>query len=378
MLRAAADQVDRERRIPAETFRAIRDRGLLNILKPKAYGGFELGPYEHAMVTLQLARGCASTAWVYSLLDTDNLFMLAFPKEAQDDFWKDNPDAALAGSIFVDRAKSKAERSRNGYRLSGSFGFVSGSDFADWLVFAAHPEGEDAPRLFLVPKHDCAMVDDWFTLGMRGTGSRTLTLKDAVVPEHRTIPAAHIYTGGDYLSLHPTFDMLQCRNGLIGVYIFSSVAVGAALGAVEHVAQTTAELRRLTGVLTGAASFAENEAVLGRFAESAAEADLGKFRIEHSSRLASARVRERRAATQEEILRENRDQSYLVALMIRSIDRLHAMLGSKACFEGHPVARAMRDVRTIATHVTLNWDRVGALFARHTLSVPASSPANQR
>lgn len=28
----------------------------VDILKPKAYGGLELEPYEHAMVTLQLAR----------------------------------------------------------------------------------------------------------------------------------------------------------------------------------------------------------------------------------------------------------------------------------------------------------------------------------
>ena len=183
MLRDHAEQVDRERRIPDEVFQAICTRGLLNILKPRAYGGFEMGPYEHAMVTLELARGCASTAWVYSLLDTDNLFVLAFPKEAQDEFWG-NPDAALAGSIFLDRTNSEAVRRRDGYSLSGTFGFCSGSDHADWLVFSAMPDGEDAPRIFLVPKHECEMVDDWFTLGMRGTGSRTFKVDNQFVPQH--------------------------------------------------------------------------------------------------------------------------------------------------------------------------------------------------
>jgi 3-hydroxy-9,10-secoandrosta-1,3,5(10)-triene-9,17-dione monooxygenase len=358
--------------------RAIRERGLLNILKPRAYGGLEMGPYEHAMVTLELARGCASTAWVYSLLDTDNLFVLAFPKEAQDDFWG-SPEAALAGSIFLDRTKSKAGRSRNGYRLSGTFGFCSGSDHADWLVFSAMPD-EDAPHVFLVPKHECEAVDDWFTLGMRGTGSRTFKVDNLFVPEHRVIPAAHIYTGGDYVSLHPTFDMLQCRNGLAGVYLLSAVAVGTALGAVEFFARTGSQQQRLTGVLTGSGNIAANEAVLARFSESAAEADLGRFRIEHGSREASIRVRDRRTPAPQDMLLESRDQSYLSSMMVRCVDRLHGMLGAKACFEGHPVARAMRDMHTIVTHVTLNWDRVAALFAKSALGIaePGSAASNQK
>jgi hypothetical protein len=41
-----------------------------HILKPKKYGGLGLG--EHAKVTMTLARCCASTAWVLSILSPDN------------------------------------------------------------------------------------------------------------------------------------------------------------------------------------------------------------------------------------------------------------------------------------------------------------------
>ena len=138
--------------------------------------------------------------------------------------------------------------------------------------------------------------------------------------------------------------MLQCRNGLSGVYLLSAVAVGTALGAVEYFVRTGNQQQRLTGVLTGSANIASSEVVLARFSKSAVEADLGRFRIEHGSREASIRVRDRRMPTPQNMLLESRDQSYLGAMMVRCVDRLHGILGAKACFEGHPIARAMRDL----------------------------------
>jgi alkylation response protein AidB-like acyl-CoA dehydrogenase len=368
-LRERADWVDRERRLPVETYRELQQSGLLQIFKPKAYGGFELGPHEHAMVTLHLARACASTAWVFSLLNADSLFVLAFSKQAQDDLWGKNTLATLAGSIYSDRKHSAAARATGGYRLTGRWGFNSGSQHAEWLVFNSFAEGSDQPSLFLVPKEDCTLVDDWFTLGMRGTCSQSITLKEVFVPAHRVIPGADLYTGGKFTELHPSFDMLQCRNGLTGLYLLSAVAVGVALGAVDFFVEKEHDAERLTSVMGGAARITDSESILAKFAECEAEADLARFRIEHGSRVASERVHQRQAPSMDQIIRENRDNSYLTSLSMRCVDRLHGILGAKACFEGHPLARAVRDVHTIATHVTLNWERTAAAFAKNVLKV---------
>jgi 3-hydroxy-9,10-secoandrosta-1,3,5(10)-triene-9,17-dione monooxygenase len=37
-----------------------------------------------------------------------------------------------------------------------------------------------------VPTADLEVVDDWFTNGMRGTGSRSVRARDVFVPAHRT------------------------------------------------------------------------------------------------------------------------------------------------------------------------------------------------
>jgi hypothetical protein len=53
-----------------------------DILKPKKYGGLELSEHEHAKVAMTLARGCASTAWVFPILSSGNMAILAYPEQA--------------------------------------------------------------------------------------------------------------------------------------------------------------------------------------------------------------------------------------------------------------------------------------------------------
>src|SRR3954449_4726154 len=87
LLRSRAVQTDRERRIGEDVYRQMQDAGLFHILKPKEYGGLELTEHEHARVTLTLASGCASTAWVYSILAGDNTLILVYPDEVRDEIF---------------------------------------------------------------------------------------------------------------------------------------------------------------------------------------------------------------------------------------------------------------------------------------------------
>lgn len=362
-LAARADEVDRQRRISDEVYEMLQANDLLRIFKPRRYGGLELTAYEHAMVTMELARGCASTAWVFSLLNSDNLFALAFPEEAQEDMWGRDPSSTLAGSVFVNPA-NKARRVDGGYRLTGRFSFCSGSDYANWLIFNCLVDGAEPAQMFLVPKSDCTVVDDWFTLGMRGTGSRTMATDDVFVPAHRVIPAKDVFGPSKFKALHPTFDLLNSGHGSVGIYMLAAVTIGTALGVLDYVSGEGKGAQRLATPTGGAVRLAESDSMLLKFAESSAEADIGRFRIEHGSRLAAERSRRREAWTRRDIAVEARDYSYLSQLALRSVDRMHAALGAKACIDGHPVGRAMRDVHTACSHVSLSWDRAVMPFSK--------------
>jgi 3-hydroxy-9,10-secoandrosta-1,3,5(10)-triene-9,17-dione monooxygenase len=70
VLRQRAEQTDRERRVPDASLAAMQSAGLFRSLKPAAYGGYECGLFEHASIAMELARGCGSSGWVFSMIDT--------------------------------------------------------------------------------------------------------------------------------------------------------------------------------------------------------------------------------------------------------------------------------------------------------------------
>jgi alkylation response protein AidB-like acyl-CoA dehydrogenase len=88
---------------------------------------------------------------------------------------------------------STAIRVEGGYRLTGTWSFASGGRHTTWL--GAHsavqnPDGTphiryDRPddRSFLFPRAQATIIDDWYVLGLRATGSDSYSVKDLFVPD---------------------------------------------------------------------------------------------------------------------------------------------------------------------------------------------------
>ena len=355
VLRERAAETDRERRVAPETFRLIQEAGLLHLLKPKEYGGLELTEHDHAKVTMTLARGCASTAWVYSILDSDNIAIVAYPQETQDEIWGANTYATLAGNTNLN-LKAKAERVSGGYRLTGRWGFCSGSDFSEWLILNA-PAGENGEgHMFLVPREQTVTIDDWFPSGLRGTGSRTMAVEDVFVPDHRVQATRDtVEKIKERRALHPTFDAMYAPWPSPGKFPFASVAVGAALGAVEHFAQTVGSSTRVANALGGTVTLADQEYVATEFAEAAGEAEMARLMTEAGSAAFADLARRRVTPTEQELGRGLRDNALVTRVALRSVSRIFSLVGAKAGFPDHPVSRAKRDVEMVSHHVTLNW-----------------------
>jgi alkylation response protein AidB-like acyl-CoA dehydrogenase len=109
-------------------------------------------------------------------------------------------------------ARSGARKVEGGYRLSGKFTFSSGRDFASWAVLGGRdiddPTGK--PLSFLVPLPDLDLVDDWFTVGLAGTGSKTLLADEIFVPARRVDPAFAIAgTAGPAAFCYTTIGLAQ-------------------------------------------------------------------------------------------------------------------------------------------------------------------------
>lgn len=355
VLRERAAETDESRRIGDDIYEYLSSHGFFDMLKPKAYGGLELSDLDHAKVAMTLARGCASTAWVYSILDAHNRAILFYPEQAQLDVWGETPRATMAGLTNLN-PKAETERVEGGFLLSGEFGFCSGSDFADWFTFVA-PAGEEREAFrFLLPRADITLIDDWYPTGMRGTGSRTVKVDRAFVPDHRIIPLGGAAEGIlELRKLHPTFDAIHGTWPFGGHFPFAAVAVGAAIGAIENFASAAGSLTRVKDAFGGTMKLVEQDYVAAEFAEAAAEAEMARALLEKRSHEASERSRVRVPTTPLEKAQENHAAAAAARAALRSAQRVFALVGAKAGYPSHPISIAKRDLELMSSHVTLNW-----------------------
>lgn len=354
LLREHAAETDANRAIPVGVYAALDDAGLFNILKPRKYGGFEHSEYEHAMVALTLARGCASTAWVFSILSSHNIAVLSYPEQTQDEIWGSNPNATLAGNTNLN-LKAEVFRTSGGYRLSGKWGFCSGSDFAEWLMFNAPMAESGEGHIFLVPKADAETIDDWTPTGLRGTGSRSMRVTNVFVPDHRVLRAADTaFRLKECRDIHPTFDAMYTPWPSHGRFTFASVGVGAALGAAEYFAESSSQISRVANALGGTVMLAEQDYVATEYADAAGEIEMAALLIERRSSEAADLARQHIIPSKKMLATQHRDNALVARIALRQVARIHALVGAKAGFPEHPISRAKRDAEMVAAHVTLN------------------------
>lgn len=230
--RAAA--AEEQRHIHAESYRAMKQADLFRAYTPARFGGYELHPRYFWRIAAEIAKGCPSSSWVYSVMSCHTFVVALFPEQAQEEVFGADPNAGISG-ILPDR--TTANPVDGGYVLKNSvWPFGSGCHHADWFLLGAElpglPPGHDK-AFFLVPPEDIELNDDWYVTGLRATGSNSVRLKtdDYFVPGHRMLKAetalAHkLGTWRPLLYRAPFAPLLV-------ISLSAGTTMGAATGALE-------------------------------------------------------------------------------------------------------------------------------------------------
>jgi alkylation response protein AidB-like acyl-CoA dehydrogenase len=371
-IKAAALATEQAATVPAESIEMLRAAGFFDIVKPKAFGGHEHDFDVLVDLNIELAKACASTAWVAGLLAGHQWLLASFPEEAQHDVWDRDPNAVLCGSYAP---VAKAAAMRGGYRLSGRWSFASGCDNSSWSVCAAllPPSGEGAapgPAFLLVPADDYSIDDTWQVIGLAGTGSKTIVLDDVFVPAHRVLTFAEMTSGrtpgARLYADNPTFAIPMLCNI---PSCLAAVAVGAALGALEdYIDATRARVTR--GAVAGAANrMAEFATVQLRVADAAAATDAAREVLLRDLRAVAQMARAGEEITVADRITCRRGQAFAVALAIRATEALNASTGGLGLDLTNPVQRAWRDVNAVGRHISMNWDAVGTMYGQMALGL---------
>ncbi|MGZ8215212.1 MAG: acyl-CoA dehydrogenase family protein [Methylosarcina sp.] len=193
IIRQHAPEAERERKLSKPVAQAMRQAGLYRLWRPKAFGGFELDPVSGFRIVEEVSRIDSAAGWNLQIAVAHDLFAPWFSDRAAREIF--NVDAIPVGAFNPAR---KAVPVPGGYRISGRTPYVSGAHHATAFIGFAQLQDGGKPRvdahgmpetrLIAVPAQEAEIIDNWNTLGMRGSGSHDVEMREVFIPEHWTAP----------------------------------------------------------------------------------------------------------------------------------------------------------------------------------------------
>jgi alkylation response protein AidB-like acyl-CoA dehydrogenase len=346
VLAAAGEEIDRRRELPAAIVDALIERGLFRLLLPASLGGAELLPAQYVPIIEELAKTDASIAWCVNQNSGCSMTSAYLAPEVAAEIF-----GGKRGMLAWGPGPGEARIVPNGYQVTATWAFASGSHHASWLgchvpVIEAdgrprlNEDGTPVVRTMLFPKSATEFTDIWHTIGLRGTGSDQYSVKDLFVPEAYSV---------NVLSRR---DMKAREEGLL--YRFSSLVLyaagfaGVALGIARGTLADFIVLAR-DKIPRGARNTLRNNNVIQREVAQA-EARLSSARgwLLHSLEDITKAVAQRGHITLDERMTIRLAATFAIHTALEVVDILYQAAGATAIFDTNPFERRFRDIHSVA------------------------------
>jgi 3-hydroxy-9,10-secoandrosta-1,3,5(10)-triene-9,17-dione monooxygenase len=371
-LRDRATRTEELRRLPAETERDLHETGLFRIVQPKRVGGSELDYVSLVDCADMLGRADASVAWNFANLASHHWMLGMFDQRAQDAVWGKDVNTLIASSFIF--PAGRARKVEGGYRLRGNWPFSSGVASCDWNMLASVVSSDDEAdgieyRIFLVQKSDYEIVDTWNAVGLRGTGSNDVEVRDAFVAQPMTI-AVNDLAGG------PTPGSAVNPNALYALAVFSLfpyVLSGVALGNAQACLDDYVDIARHRASTYNRAKLGDMQSTQIKIAEASAKIDAARLIMRSACIEAMADARRGNIPDIAAKTKSRRDGAFSVKLCTEAVSMLFAASGARGLFTTGVLQRQFRDAHAINSHLAFNFDAAGTNYGRVALGLPSEN-----
>src|SRR6266705_1214130 len=345
MVAAAANEIERDRRLPAALLDALHEAQLFRLLLPRSANGIETYPVTFFHVIETIAQADASTAWCLSQAGGCAMAAAYLDLPVAHAIFGNDPRAVLA---WGPGPKVRAVECEGGYKVTGVWSFASGGRHATWLgahcpIYAADGSpkrgvnGEQQERTMLVRTEDAQWTDIWNTVGLRGTASDQFALDDFFVRSDHSITREF---DRECRERGPLYRMGSATCYQVG---FAGVACGIARGALDSfldvarnkVPRGTKSPLRDNAVVQSNLAQAEVNLRAARGYVLQSMADTWKALTAGATITVEQRINIRLAAT------------HAIHKAREAVDFAYNAAGATAIFENHPLERRFRDIHTV-------------------------------
>jgi alkylation response protein AidB-like acyl-CoA dehydrogenase len=348
--RDQAVEAEKLGQLPEATVKNMKAIGSIRLLQPAGPGGLEVHPREFAETVMATAALDPAAGWVNGVVGV-HPYQLAYadPRVAAE-VWADDVDTWMASPYAPQGIAMPVD---GGYLFNGRWQFSSGTDACDWIILGAMVGGSDGkpvmpPQILhmILPRKDYEIVaDSWDVVGLRGTGSKDVIVKDAFVPTYRTMDGTKVMDGTAQCEAGMTKTLYKMPWSTMFPLGISAATIGICEGALA--AHLDYQRERVSAAGT---AIKDDPYVLYSIGEAAAEIDASRQALLANVDRIYDVVEAGREVTFEERAAVRRSQVRAVWRAVGAVDQIFARSGGNALRMDKPLQRYWRDAHAGMAH----------------------------
>lgn len=347
-----------------DAVKVLRDVGIMKMLAPKAYGGYESHPVEWAEAVMQLGSLDGATGWLGGIVGVHPWEVAMADPKVQEEIWGADQEVWVGSPYAPMGVLTPAD---GGFSFSGHWQFSSGTDHCQWLFLGAMVGDETGAPLMppqmmhvLIPRTDYTIVpDSWNVVGLQGTGSKDIVVKGAFVPDYRVISFDKLASGKlakDSGLTNPLYSVPFSGMFPLGI---TSAVIGIAEGALAHHLAYQQTRVQVTGT-----KIKDDPYVLNAIGEASAEIHAARtVLLDNINRMYDG-VAAGREFSFSQRADSRRDQVASAWRAVRAVDEIVGRSGGNGLRMDNPLQRFWRDAHmglAHAIHVPGSINHVSAL-----------------
>jgi alkylation response protein AidB-like acyl-CoA dehydrogenase len=349
-LREQAWEAEQLGQLPDATVKSMKAIGSIRLLQPKAYGGLQVHPREFAETVMATAALDPAAGWINGVVGVHPYQWAYADPRVADEVWAQDIDTWVA-SPYAPQGVAKPVD--GGYVFNGRWQFSSGTDACDWIILGAMIGDADGKPLMppqmlhmILPRKDYEIVpDSWNVVGLRGTGSKDVIVKDAFVPSYRTMDALEVMDGTAQRKAGMTETLYLMPWSTMFPLGISSAVIGIAEGALAAHLDYQRERVNSSGV-----AIKDDPYVMYAIGEAAADINAARQELLANADKIYDMVDAGKEVSFEDRAAGRRTQVRAVWRAVSAVDEIFGRSGGNAMRMDKPLQRYWRDAHTGLAH----------------------------
>ena len=349
--REHALESDRLGRLSDGEAQKLRELGVIRMLQPREFIGMETHPVDFFEAVMEVGKYSPPAGWIAGVIGVHPFEFGQLDHRVQEEVWGEDPDTWTASPYAP---LGRARPVEGGFMFNGRWSFSSGTDHSDWCILGGMVTDQEGNvgtppevRHFILPRSDYEIVkDSWQVMGLAGSGSKDIIVKDAFIPEYRTVVGEKMQNGWYAEQYQPGSALYALPFGVMFPGAIAASTLGICEGAIDQFVEYTRGRANVAGAKTSQDPF-HIEAIAVALADMSASRRqfLGDINDLYDYSCSGGKV------TMSQRLEIRRNQVRAVRRVVDAIDNLMNHAGGHAIWLDQPMQRFWRDMHAAMGHV---------------------------